>query len=180
MSKDASAETPLNRSVIGTAGRVFTIRRWISIVLLIISVTTLVLEVRSKLGPLWTGLQFEEMSEDGAFKGATVSEVQRHLALFPAVVIENDTSDETIYCYSWYSPLQHFRRSPSSELFLVASKDTPPRATVYYTDRETPEEHARKLAMAYRISDIVTGANDIVTGANRNRQEPQPPESPVR
>ena len=56
MSKDASAETPLNRSVIGTAGRVFTIRRWISIVLLIISVTTLVLEVRSKLGPLWTGL----------------------------------------------------------------------------------------------------------------------------
>jgi hypothetical protein len=73
MSGNASEELPLNQPDIGTVKRVSTIRRRISVVLLIVAVTTLTLEWRSRLEPLWTGLQFAEMSEDGAFRGATLN-----------------------------------------------------------------------------------------------------------
>lgn len=168
MSDDVSAETSVNQVPGPAAGGVSARRNRISMALLVITVVTLALELRSKFGPLWTGLQFAEMSEDGAFTNATVSEVQGHLSLFPSVSIESDAPDEIIYCYSWYSPLEHFRRSPRSELFLVGSKDNPPRAMVYFNDRETPEEHAKKLARAFRTSEGVTGGN-----RNRQRSEQQ-------
>jgi hypothetical protein len=171
MTDDVSAETPLKSGSVPATGGVSVTRTRISLGLLVISVTILGLELRSKLGPLWTGLQFAKMSEDGAFTNATISDVRRHLSLFPSEAIDVDAPDETIYCYTWYSPLEHFRRSPRSELFVVGSKDSPPRAVVYFNDRETPEEHAKKLARAFRISEMVTGGN-------RNRQVPEEQSQP--
>jgi len=158
MSEQVPFASPSSPETVGTKSNVSTTRKRISAILLLISVTVLFLELRSKLGPYWTGIAFAKMTEEGAFTGQTFEEVRSHLWLFPSVSIEHDTSDETLYCYSWYSPLRHLRRSPQIELFLAASKETPPHAIVYYNDRETPEEHARKLAIAYGISDRLTGS----------------------
>ena len=128
-----SAVPPANASA---CPKISSARRYVSMVLLVISLVIGVIEVRAGLGQFLTMRAFSNVSTDNAFKEVSFADAERMIVGFPAESPVEELPYENIHHYHWYSLLRPLTGKKSPELFVTSDHRDPPRAVTYYTSTE--------------------------------------------
>ena len=113
-------------------------RRYVSIVLLVISLVIGGIEVRAGLGQFLTMRAFNNVSSDNAFTNVSFAEAEGMLVGFPSKAPVEKFDYENIHHYKWYSLLRPLTGKKSPELFVTSNHQDPPQAVTFYTSNENP------------------------------------------
>lgn len=128
-----SAVPPAN---VSAGSKISSTRRYVSMVLLVISLVIGVIEVRAGVGQFLTMRAFSNVSTDNAFKEVSFADAERMIVGFPSKAPVEESEYQNIHHYHWYSLLRPLTGKKSPELFVTSDHRDPPRAVTYYTSTE--------------------------------------------